>query len=247
MKRHITINEPYKGNQALISLLNNFELCSSFDEKIYSNRRNTLWAHTIEGMEKIVVKVFKYDTFRQLKYTVSKRSKAKLAYDNAMTLLNHGISTPEPVAFVDVTEGGLVKYSALVTLYTPDQDVSVLIDEDKECASALASLIAQMHSAGIVHHDMNSSNVLYSIQNGGYRLSLIDLNRMKVVPSVGFKDEMDDLVRFTGNLQTFINVIYPYAACRHYDIEPFVRKAISYKIKHDAAWTRKKKLKQIFK
>lgn len=247
MKRNITIYSIYRNNTQLTSLLNDIVLESSFEEKIYANRRNTLWTCYLEGIGKVVIKMFRYDSIRQLRYGLTDKSKARQAYENAIMLMDNGISTPAPVGYVDVEEGRGILFSALVTLYTPDEDISSIIDDDKDCAIAFAKMVATMHSAGLIHHDMNSSNVLYNKQDGNYNLSVIDLNRMKKKVTLSFEDEMDDLVRFTGRLDSFINVIYPYAMFMKHDIEPFVRKATLYKIKHDANWTRRKKLKRFFK
>lgn len=247
MKREIVINPEYNKLPALVSLLENITPESALGEKIYQNRRNTLWSHHIEGIGKIVIKLFRYDALRQLLFCFNKRSKARLAYDNALTLLANGIDTPAPIAFVDVTSGVKVLYSAIITSFTPDEEITIPLEEDRAFATALADMTARMHRNGILHHDMNSSNILYNKVGNKLNLSLIDLNRMEKKDAVSFKDEMDDLVRFTGKLDTFVNVIYPYARFMGHDVEPFVRKATTFKIRHDANWTRKKKLKRLFR
>ena len=57
---------------------------------------------------------------------------------------------------------------------------------------------------------------------------------------------LDDLVRFTGRLDVFLAVAYEYARIRGFEAEPFVRKLTIKKIRHDANWTRRKKLHRLF-
>ena len=141
-----------------------------------------------------------------------------------------------------------------VMAFTPDTALALLLEQpqpDSDAVKALALLLAKMHNNGIVHRDINSTNVLqHTDADGQLTLTVIDINRMRHradrQPLTRIADYARDLLRFTGRLDVFLPVAYEYARQRGIETEPFVRKLTKMKIKHDAYSARRKKFHSLF-
>lgn len=229
-------------------------LCTEFDRKgtvIFQNRRNVIKSFVLADGQTLVVKRFRVKGWLNTCLRMFARSKARKAYENGLLLERAGIGTPAPVACVEQWNGRVPVCSYYVCAFTPDITIQPLLEgerPDERMVDAFAALMAHMHEQGIVHHDLNLSNVLYREENGTYRLSVIDINRvtMKKRGELTLSDSKDDFMRFTGRLDVFLAVAYSYARLRGWDAERFVRKQTAKKIRHDAQWTRRKKIHHFF-
>lgn len=76
-------------------------------------------------------------------------------------------------------------------------------------ASDFARFVNRLHQKGIVDLDLNSSNIFYQIQDDGhYRFSPIDINRMKFYKGYPpLKICVENLMSFTGRIDLFEFVI----------------------------------------
>lgn len=229
-------------------------LCTEFDRKgtvIFQNRRNVIKSFVLADGQTLVVKRFRVKGWLNTCLRMFARSKARKAYENGLLLERAGIGTPAPVACVEQWNGRVPVCSYYVCAFTPAITIQPLLEgerPDERMVDAFAALMAHMHEQGIVHHDLNLSNVLYREENGTYRLSVIDINRvtMKKRGELTLSDSKDDFMRFTGRLDVFLAVAYSYARLRGWDAERFVRKQTVKKIRHDAQWTRRKKIHHFF-
>lgn len=202
-----------------------------------------------------VVKKFKpLDTFKSVVYTCFRTTKAFRAYHNALELRARGISTPQPLAYLERRERGLVKDCYYVTaptalrpirdgLWTPE-------GYDPVMARDFARFTARLHAHGVLHHDLNSTNVLYSGDAAtGYDFQVIDINRMDFTP-IGqmptLRQCMENLTRFTNSLEIFGRVARLYIAERglEADLAPAFDRAKKRFADHRA---RNKKIKRAFK
>jgi hypothetical protein len=245
------INPKYK-NQQMISFLDH--LCSDFNNKghvIFQNKRNLIKSFTLDDGSTIVVKQYSIKGVFSACLRMFVKSKAQKAFENGITLEHFGISTPTPIAYIEQKRKYLPSKSYYISAFTNDVSIKSLLERntpDRKMVEAFASLIAQMHIHGIVHHDLNLSNVLYHEENNIYNLTLIDINRMtfKKKGKLTLDNCKDDFMRFTGRLDVFIAVLYCYARLRGWNAECFVRKQVLKKIKHDANWTTRKKIHSFF-
>lgn len=244
-------NIPNIGSK-ITRLISQFES----DGKIISqNNRNIIKVFTFNEIgENIVIKQYRNNGILQKILSCFKVSKAYRAFYNGLLLSKRGILTPTPIAFTEERKNGYLKASYYVCLYTKDNTIMPLIERqqpDKTAIKAFAQLLANLHENGIVHHDLNLSNVLYHTGREGVVLSVIDINRLSYrtdeKPVTKENKYSDDLMRFTGRLDIFISIAYEYAKLRKIDIEPFVRRMTLKKINHDMNWTRKKKFHKLFK
>ena len=147
--------------------------------------RNELKIFELQGLE-FVVKSFKIPHFiNKVAYSVLRASKAERAYRYATMLLNKGILTPTPVAYIEIRQYGLLFNSFFVSTKSrfhreireisnsPDLPEAYPVLED------LARFTADLHRKGIFHKDYGPGNILFGETGDGYDFELVDLNRMK--------------------------------------------------------------------
>lgn len=250
MMRELKIKEKYANNESLKDLLTNIETRFEREgEIIYSNKRNTLKSFFIDGIGKIVIKKFRArNIFQAIYYTLSGTSKAGKAYHNAIALEEANVNTPEAIAYAEIKGALLLSHCYVATTFTADKDISELIDKetDHQLVKALGRILAQMHEHGIVHHDMNRTNILYHRTTNGYELSLIDINRMKISKKADFTEYSDDFVRLTDRMDWVLEIAYEYAKQRKMNADSFAMHIAHAKYMHNQRLERKKSLKRLF-
>ena len=147
--------------------------------------RNEVKIFEQKGVE-FVVKSFKTPhLINKIAYSVLRDSKAERAYKYAMILLNKGISTPAPVAYIEIRKYGLLFNSFFVSVKSlfhrelreiansPDLSEAYPVIND------FARFTADLHRKGIFHKDYSSGNILFGKTGDHYDFDLLDLNRMK--------------------------------------------------------------------
>lgn len=151
--------------------------------EVYHNRRNKIFAATVDGQE-MNIKAFGIPKFpNDLVYTRWRESKARRSLDNALMLRHLGIETPKPVGAVEVIEGGRLTRSYYVSKQVNTVGDMRFWDKNPEAADALpdlAALMVRLHAQGVFHKDFSPGNVMIKRDRRGRRhLLLIDLNRME--------------------------------------------------------------------
>ncbi len=151
--------------------------------EVYRNRRNSIYAVSIDGQE-LNIKAFGMPRFpNNYVYTRWRDSKARRSLDNALTLRRLGIETPKPVGAVEVIENGQLTHS-----YYVSRQINITGDmrdwsSNPEAAAAvpdLAALMVRLHAQGVFHKDLSAGNIMIKRDRRGRRhLLLIDLNRME--------------------------------------------------------------------
>lgn len=151
-------------------------------EVIYKGR-NELRKYNVEGAS-IVVKSFKVPHFiNKLAYSYFRKSKAQRSYEYGLKLLDLGIDTPDPIAFIEVEENGFIKYSYYICLcsdYVAFRDIHDQRLEDKlDIVAGVGKFGAEIQKRGIIHKDFTQGNILFKkCGNGEILFSLIDINRL---------------------------------------------------------------------
>ncbi len=251
MNCRIELNKSYLYADALETFMRDLE--RNFDsqgELLAANGRNIIKSFDLKVNgcqdEKIVVKYFRLkNIFQKILYSYVVSSKAKRAFDNGLKLIAAGCSTPMPMAYGEIWKRGILQSCYYVTACTMDVSVRTLLEEqfDKPLARAFAKFIARLHEHGLVHHDLNFSNVLYHQDEDGYVISVIDINRMTMMSParLSLRTCKDDFVRWTDRKDLFEFVIREYAEARGLDIERVLALVSAMKMKHDKAWKRRKR------
>lgn len=228
------------------------DIVQHFDQSgtvLYSGR-NTLKSFEVEG-RCVVVKRFKpLHLLKGVIYTFFRDTKARRSYENALKLDSRGVSSPYPLAFVEVRKNGLIHDTYYFCEYTDYQEIASELnasdDFNTSLAEAFGCFVADLHVRGILHYDLNSGNVLFrQTSDGRYLFQLIDINRMKFMPQgqeVPLDECLENLTLFTGNLTLHAHVAASYAGQRGYDITEFVAMAHRRKKAHDRRWRWRKAL-----
>lgn len=221
-----------------------------FPDRILHVGRNRVWIDEFDG-KTVAVKQFSPGIARSLLY-LFKADKATLSKRNAEELIRRGFYTPEPLAVIIRRRMvGAIKTAYYISGY---DDVSMpLADAVKSygdiAIKAFAEFVVSLHLAGIVHKDLNNTNVRVREKDGHLSFSLIDLNRMSFRPEgtpVGLKESFDNITRFSCLDEQFYSFIDYYLETRNLD-RTLRQDAIVAKQRHDAAHERKLKIKKLLR
>lgn len=253
-KIHVTIHNDYRH---LEDFMHEIPAIFSSEGHMIHKGRNEVRIISHGGLDMAVKRFARNRLPKTLIYTL-KGSKAHRAYDNACRLKAIHLPTPAPVALVEVTNTtGLVTDSYYICEYTDMAAINSGLNEDndynRDMTTALAHFVARMHTTGVLHHDLNTTNVLYRKENDTYAFTLIDINRMTVAADPGKLDLEDcllNITRFSRCSEMFCFFVKEYLRVRGLPDTVYDR-AIAIKCRHDKAYARRKKigglLKQIFK
>ena len=173
--------------------------------------RNELKIFERHGLE-LVVKSFKTPHFiNKVAYSILRASKAERAYKYATILLNKGILTPQPVAYIEIKKHGLLFSSFFVSIksrfHREIREISNAPDlpEAYPVLDDFACFTAELHRKGIFHKDYTPGNILFGKIGDKYAFELVDLNRMKfreVNPEEGHK--VFDKLCFSDELRRYV-------------------------------------------
>lgn len=251
MKRIVNINPKYNDNSTLLSLIDGLPDSFHTGGELLWNKRNQ-----IKAFGSIIAKRFKQPNGIQKLIYAFRKHKAIKAFENGLELIKRGIDTPEPMAVVELRKGPFLVeayYFSQPDLSHGIKELTDRADWSKPLAKAFAQFVAQLHHAGILHHDLNNTNVLYKQVNAtgtDFHFSVIDINRMTFYPlntEIPIEACLDNLTRFTGRLDLFEYVVREYAKARSLDEEKVVSLGLSIKRKHDRDWYRRKRITHLFK
>lgn len=242
------INDAFAGNTAIEDFVR--LLPATFDDggqTLYADR-NVIKSFDVGGMELVVKRFRRPNIVQRLVYTFFRSSKARRAFLSGGTLRERGVQTPLNVAYVEVRRGMLFSDGFYVTDRDNAPPIAGALNDaeqfDRTMAADFACFAARLHENGILHHDLNSTNVLYHpLPDGHYTFSLIDINRMKfydhgTLPDMG--ECMENLTRFTGRMDLFAFVAAEYCRCRQLPTT-MVGVMVRQKERHDARWVRRKR------
>ena len=254
MNIQLRIAEQYKGDKQLKELIDNLPDSFSNAGEMLWNGRNKIKAIKIEGGKEAVVKKFKpLNLFQKFCYAIL-RHKAKKAYLNGLELIKRGFPTPNPIAYVEIRNGRFIKdayYICERNDMLPLEDQICCDNWNRDIVSAFAEFVARLHMNGIMHHDLNNTNVRYKVNDDKqYEFSLIDINRMSFyvnAEEIPMKDRIENLTRFTGNIDLFDHFARVYAQACGLNIETWMEKAIKQKIRHDRNWVYRKRILHPFR
>lgn len=228
-----------------ISNVDIFEATVDFDNHgtLIFNGRNKLRRVNMRGVEVAVKRFKKFNIIRKITRRFRK-SKARRAYFNALKLWQLGFETPIPIAFVEKRNwwGALVD-SYYLCQYRNITPIDVVLDNPK-ALERFADYAVSLHSAGILHHDLNRTNVCFDPKNPE-SLMLIDINRMSF-GKVSVRDRRNNLQRFckSGDVFNSFTKLYLQKAGLPSYLLP---KWIAAKQRWDARRKRKKAFKKFLK
>lgn len=213
--------------------------------------RNEVRLFEHEGRQWVVKRYKRHDIVKRIVYTFFRKNKARRSYENGLQLLHRGFQTPAPVAFMERRSMGLIAQVYYVCAYTAAQPIRPRLIEqepfDEALATAYARYVARLHAAGVLHRDLNPTNVLFYEHEGRFDFELIDINRMTFYNGPVPKSEcMENLTLFYWLTPAYRFVLKEYARQRGWTDED-VSEAIRVKERHDRRWIRRKQITHLGK
>lgn len=227
-------------------------LPQSFDEggEVLHQGRNVVKRFEMDGRGVVVKRYKRHGLLIRLVRSLVGGNKAQRAFDNAQELNQRKVSTPEPLAVaVEMGLGGVVDcyYVCAETQLPPIAQGLDADDWDHELAKAFGRYVARLHQVGVLHNDLNKTNVLWERTGDDFRFELIDINRMEFYDHrIPDEDCMENLTLFTGREDLFLVVAETYAEARRWPWSK-VHDALMVKHRHDRQWKRKKRLLHPFR
>ena len=209
----IVINPKY-------SILNSFitNIPTLFDQEgelVYAGR-NQLKCYSVEGYD-IIVKRYKVPhLINRIAYTFFRPSKAKRAYEYALKLLELGVNTPAPIAYIEQKSLGLLNHGYFISIYEKDYtDIRPLmtgVQTNDALLQELAIYIAEFHNKGVLHFDMSPGNILYKEVDHHFQFSLIDINRMQFLPKISDEKRFKSFKQLSDNKAVLTRIAQLYAS-----------------------------------
>lgn len=190
---------------------------------IYDARNQIRRMQTPDGID-VCIKRFHAPRFlNRIGYTFFRSPKAKRSYENALTLLEQGIDTPEPIAYILCGEG-LLQESYLITrqsLLTRNfyEFGDGVIAGKEDILRAFARYTAAAHEAKIYHLDYSPGNILFDRVAGEWHFEMIDINRLTTHSTVSMRKGCSNFARLWGKADLHSLIAQEYAAARGFDRE----------------------------
>lgn len=219
----VVISPKYFHLKEFINRVSCAELHSCNDNcTVLHDGRNSIKLYEV-GEEKIVVKRFgRLSLLNRIIYGRLRKSKARRAFEYAAKLKNLGIETPEEVAYIENRHNGLMCESYYICLYTDYNSMllffykrtlsAVEFEGITPLLDALAAFLFKVHEAGVIHNDLNYTNILYKrTDTGSYRFTLIDINRMEFCKHLTLEQRMHNLRRLNVSIPAHLYILQKYA------------------------------------
>ncbi|WJS92857.1 Kdo domain containing protein [Flavobacterium johnsoniae] len=198
----LEISEKFKVDEKDIKeILNNF---SSSGELFGNGDRNKIKLFKLDG-KTINIKSFKIpNLINKIAYKYFRKSKARRSFEYATILLEKGIGTPAPLAFLENFNFLGLKDSYyvsehLITELTYRELVEIPDFPDHETIlRQFTKFCFDLHEKGVEFLDHSPGNTLIKkIDENNYAFFLVDLNRMNFHNSMSFEQRMNNFRRLT--------------------------------------------------
>ncbi|MDE6361104.1 MAG: lipopolysaccharide kinase InaA family protein [Muribaculaceae bacterium] len=242
-----TIHPEYRHLDADLSALPRGEYTPI---KTFCNNRNKVELVSIQGTQAVVKIYKKTNLITGLIYTFFRKSKARRAYEHALELLSRGISTPFPIAYFEERRWGIFRNGYFVSEYVDLPPVSEyfysghLDDQEHDLmADNLSRFTLTLHSKGIIPLDYNTTNILFKKEEGRYKFTLIDINRMKIGRVPKIKAAMMSFFQLGTYPRDYYHLLAPYVNERNFDFED----ALYHVILHRRNQKRLRRFKRLFR
>ncbi len=196
--------------------------CFASQGKVVYDARNQIRLITAPDGTEVCVKRFHAPRFlNRIGYTFFRAPKAKRAYENALTLLERGIATPEPIAYI-LCGKGLLEESYLITRQSQltrnfYEFGDGVVEGKEDILRAFARYTAAAHEAKIYHLDYSPGNILFDRVEGEWCFEMIDINRLTTHSSIGLRRGCSNFARLWGKEELHLIIAMEYADARGFD------------------------------
>ena len=168
-----------------------------------------------------------------------RKPKGLRAFTYPSILLERGINTPEPIAYIEQRHCGLLGVSYFISVQSPLRHTLYEFGDAQEgtyeeMAGALGRFTAIMHEREVLHLDYSPGNILWDKDDTGYHFAVVDINRMRF-GKVNMKDGCAALRRLWGPKRFIALIARSYAIAREFDQDEAERLTMQARA---AFWTR---------
>lgn len=242
----LELNKEFKELEPLlIDIKSNFQTSNN----LIHSARNKLKTIKYNNLD-IVIKSFKVpNIINQFAYTYLRSSKAKKSYLHALKLEELGITTPQPIGYIEFFSSFLLKESFFLSIQTHyDFTIrEVLLNKDWPDHDLILQKFGEfsydIHSKGVLHKDYSPGNILISkIEEKEYRFDLVDINRMEF-KELSHNKKMKNLSKLWADEDDMRLIASAYAKKGNLSIEDTSKEMIKYDLKNKKIKNFKKKLK----
>ncbi len=209
-------------------------------EEVYCHRRNVVARITLCDKD-FVVKKFKRPTLLNcLVYTLFRKSKARRAYENALLLLEKGVKTPFPVAYIEVKRYGffhtgyfISEYMNLPTLAEAKSRGAEHNETGKRMGYDLILFTIDLQNKKVLPLDYNPSNIFYHFNedSGHYEFALTDINRMRFGSFSWNRDTMRSFEQFGISTKDIYAFLKEYSSEKGVDVEFCMYQFLSFRLR----------------
>lgn len=215
------------------------------DGNVIYDKRNKLVRFS-NGIITVVVKRYKIPNLAQrIFYTFFGKTKAAKAFAFAEEYRKRGIATPAEVAYMESSKHGLFYKGYFVSLAVDGIDPRPVLEQQPQpkLLAIMAKQIQRLHLAGIIHGDLNLSNMML-LPDG--RLEMIDINRstFRKTPIIDRNQCLDNLTRLTHIRPLYSALLSEYAKLQKWNAEAFVADGLNRLDNFEAKKARKKQIKK---
>lgn len=217
-------------------------------------KRNKIKLFELNGGT-INIKSFKIPIFiNKIAYGYFRKSKARRSFEYATTLLEKGIGTPQPIAFLENYNWlGLTSSYFVSEHLTNDltfRELVLLPDYpgNEMILRQFTKFCFQLHQEGIEFLDHSPGNTLIKkTSEKQYSFYLVDLNRMNFHESMDFDLRMKNLSRLTPKKEMIAVMSEEYAKCYDQPKEMVFEKMWFYTQEFQQKFAKKQRLKKKLK
>lgn len=235
------INPKYKSLEKAI-----LDIPRRFDEEgeVIENNRNVIKILEVEGQRFNVKSFKKPNIVNQFAYAYLRKGKAVRSFEYANMLLERGVDTPEPVAYIVYRNIWGVTRSFYISRqeeydYT-FRDLRIERPADLEfILREFTKFTYHFHSQSIYFIDHSPGNTLIRREGEGVKFMLVDLNRIKfmnISPFVGLKN----FYRLNATDDMIDVIADEYARLTHSDAVEMTRLLKEWTHAHDEQVRRRK-------
>jgi len=240
-----------KFKKEISDCLNHF---SDKGNEVYKGSRNKIKAFHLKELE-LNIKAFKKpNIIKKIIYTYFRESKAKRSYEYALKLLEFGINTPQPIAYVEKRDAlGLtesyyacehIEYDMMFRKLVAEPD----LEHRTEILNQFTQFCFKLHENGIEFKDHSPGNTLIKyVGHGNYDFYLVDLNRMTFHKHMSLKQRMHNLRRLTPQLEMVSLITEEYAKLSGENSEKLFKMLWEQTSDFQRKFHRKQRMKQKFK
>ena len=198
-------------------IINNFEHIQQY---IAKGTRNSIKWYELPNGEKISIKSFKKPNFfNKFVYRFFRKSKARRSFEHGTLLIDKGIQTPIPIAYLEEQTPFTLKKSYFISEYIESamefRDINTCEDSrlrDK-VLEEFTEFCYELHEKGVDFLDHSPGNTLIKrIEDSDkFQFYLVDINRMKFRDYMSMKSRMKNMARLTTDISDVEKIAHHYS------------------------------------